>query len=677
MSIFVRRDDYNTKKKVENCSDSIMIGVLALDEDDIPIIAPFDSQLNNYFLVRPLCDDLLPLNELNSEDDTNDYVGIDIQQTNSFLPDDYRRNQANSIRIEMLADFLYQRLIIFRPYFNTNRSSPDFIHKNLHIVDLIDVNDDRRMEFYCIPRLTMDVNTFKERMREGAYISFVDYNSEHRNAPEFVICGDNIFYTDSVWEKYESQNKMWRCKDYSKVKQFALKIDVNLSASKLVKGSDNLFFLNKDYAVELQLLTNIISLMPSPGIEFKVSSKNQEPNIPEKEPAIMNQDDLSQNVQMINEFDFLESFKQLTVNNDLIYKEQDLFNLHTCIKSNTLTIIAGMSGTGKTQLALNYANMLDLDEENRTLLFLPISPSYTEPEDILGYYSNSNKEYHPASTGLVDFLNHAHQDLNKLHMVIFDEMNLSQIEFWFSPFISIMERIPNERFLTLYNEKEECLNKDNYPARLKINENVIFIGTVNLDETTKEISDRLLDRSFVISLEKQKFAQTTTYLSKDKKGNLDSIEGHKCRNTQTYDQWRTKVEQGTRNLTDVELRFFDDIHETISKLDSQKGISFRVIRNINSYLNNIPLRNKSDETSGIISRSDALDILFKQTVLSKIKGSDNQLSELLGTLDESGHYNEGDLVHVFDTYHQISDFGSSRKEIERKVRDISQYGYTR
>ena len=46
------------------------------------------------------------------------------------------------------------------------------------------------------------------------------------------------------------------------------------------------------------------------------------------------------------------------------YKKEDLVNLHTCIKSNVITIIAGMSGTGKTQLALSYAEMLDLDEEN-------------------------------------------------------------------------------------------------------------------------------------------------------------------------------------------------------------------------------------------------------------------------------------------------------------------------
>src|SRR5699024_6087488 len=75
----------------------------------------------------------------------------------------------------------------------------------------------------------------------------------------------------------------------------------------------------------------------------------------------------------------------------------------------------------------------------------------------------------------------------------------------FSPFISILEKESESRFLSLYNEKSHCINRSSYPDKIKINNNVIFIGTINLDETTKNISDRLLDRSFVINLKKKKF----------------------------------------------------------------------------------------------------------------------------------------------------------------------------
>ena len=200
------------------------------------------------------------------------------------------------------------------------------------------------------------------------------------------------------------------------------------------------------------------------------------------------------------ETDFINALQQLTLNNGLQYKRDDLINFHTSIKTNPLTVLVGMSGTGKSRLALNYAKMLGLSEDNNNLLFLPISPSYTEPSDVLGYLNSMNGLYVPSETGLVQFLRHASENPDQMHMVIFDEMNLSQVEYWFSPFISILEKDKGERVLTLYDEDAHCINEKVYPPHLKIGENVIFVGTVNLDDTTKKFSDRMLDRTFVINL---------------------------------------------------------------------------------------------------------------------------------------------------------------------------------
>ena len=84
--------------------------------------------------------------------------------------------------------------------------------------------------------------------------------------------------------------------------------------------------------------------------------------------------------------------------------------------------------------------MLDTQEVNHTLLFMPVSPSFIEPDDVLGYLNPNNGLYIPADTGLVDFLINAQNNSDKMYMVIFDEMNLSQIEYWFSPFISVLEK---------------------------------------------------------------------------------------------------------------------------------------------------------------------------------------------------------------------------------------------
>ena len=144
------------------------------------------------------------------------------------------------------------------------------------------------------------------------------------------------------------------------------------------------------------------------------------------------------NIDLKDEYSFLHNLKQYSIKHNLCYNSKDLVNFHISIKTNPLTIVAGMSGTGKTQLAKAYANVLGL-KEDENLLFLPIRPSYTEPEDIIGYFNASNCMYIPSETGLVDLLIHAENNSDEMHMVVFDEMNLSQIEYWFAPFMSLLE----------------------------------------------------------------------------------------------------------------------------------------------------------------------------------------------------------------------------------------------
>ena len=160
------------------------------------------------------------------------------------------------------------------------------------------------------------------------------------------------------------------------------------------------------------------------------------------------------------------------------------------------------------------------------------------------------------------FRSHAQNNVNKMHMIIFDEMNLSQIEYWFSPFISILERNPQDRFIQLYSAHENCQNADYYPSRIKINENVIFIGTVNLDETTKEISDRMLDRSFVVSLNKPDFVMFNQISSQNNSDEDKIIESNKCRNTAEYNEWKVNINIiDEHSFSTQELDFFEKAHQ--------------------------------------------------------------------------------------------------------------------
>lgn len=659
--INITKDDYSSRKKLEAASECFMIGALSKDTDGYPDVFVMDqSKFINAFKVLPLCDEPTVLY---SNSDSNEFVGVDFHQPSEILPLEYDDNIPNNDRLDMLAEILEDHLIIFRPKVTYSKNSNSLAHKNLVIHAVLDYPVDYNAHYISVPCVNMDVTAFESKLKDLSYFTINNYNSEVMYSPEFLLCDNTLYYNEKDWEKHISQNRLWRCDDYDRLKRYRLDLNKILDEGKAFKISETLYFFNRDVIIEIQ--TGSYRIHEEKKVEEKKEVLEDIQIIKEEE-----------NEEHIEELDFLNAFELYTKKQGLIYKKDDLVNLHTCVKTNVLTIIAGMSGTGKTQLAMSYAEMLDLREENGNLLFLPISPSFTEPEDVLGYYSNLNNKYVPSSTGLVDLLVHAQNNVNKMHMIIFDEMNLSQIEYWFSPFISILERNPQDRFIQLYSAHENCQNADYYPSRIKINENVIFIGTVNLDETTKEISDRMLDRSFVVSLNKPDFVMFNQISSQHNSDEDKIIESNKCRNTAEYNEWKVNINIiDEHSFSTQELDFFEKAHQTISGLDSQKGISFRILRNISQYLANVPRINKGE---AYFKREDSFDLLFKQTVLNKIKGSENQLQTLLGTYDrEKDVYNYGSLVDVLHQHSKLSHFNYSKLEIDKKLRDLSYYGYTR
>lgn len=126
--------------------------------------------------------------------------------------------------------------------------------------------------------------------------------------------------------------------------------------------------------------------------------------------------------------------------------------------------------------------------------------------DILGYVDMKNLVYRSADTGLAELLIDASQHTDKLYIVCFDEMNLARAEHYFAQFISALEKEGNP-VIRLYNPSlaPRLYNGDRYPADITVGSNVIFTGTVNVDESTYHFSDKILDRANVITLHQGRF----------------------------------------------------------------------------------------------------------------------------------------------------------------------------
>lgn len=157
-------------------------------------------------------------------------------------------------------------------------------------------------------------------------------------------------------------------------------------------------------------------------------------------------------------------------------------------------ILAGLSGSGKTLLAQRYARAIAaqyIDNPEKNLFIQVVQPGWYDPAPLFGYINPLMPDNY-VRPPLLDFLLQAARHPDQPFTVILDEMNLSHPEQYFAPVLSAMES--GER-LRLHNEGDSF---DGVPCTVAYPANVAFIGTVNMDETTHGISDKVLDRAFTL-----------------------------------------------------------------------------------------------------------------------------------------------------------------------------------
>ena len=88
------------------------------------------------------------------------------------------------------------------------------------------------------------------------------------------------------------------------------------------------------------------------------------------------------------------------------------------------------------------------------------------------------------------------------------------------------------------------------------------------------------------------------------------------------------------------------------------------------YLQNLP-------QSSELTRAEALDYQVSQRVLTKIRGTEEQLSRILGVWNKTNDsYEKGSLEKILDDNSESSNFDISRKIIHQKSKEIGLHGFT-
>lgn len=188
----------------------------------------------------------------------------------------------------------------------------------------------------------------------------------------------------------------------------------------------------------------------------------------------------------------------------LSYTPEDIATFVAGLGSTKLSILQGMSGTGKTSLPKIFSEAVLGNCD-----IIEVESSWKDKNELLGYYNEFSMKYTPKKFTLA--LYKATLNTEILTFILLDEMNLSRIEYYFSDFLSLMENEEGQREIKLINinlhRKEdnqdiEYLSLD-HGNTLRVPPNVWFIGTANRDESTFVISDKVYDRAHTINFTKR------------------------------------------------------------------------------------------------------------------------------------------------------------------------------
>lgn len=206
----------------------------------------------------------------------------------------------------------------------------------------------------------------------------------------------------------------------------------------------------------------------------------------------------------INELDWLEAIRLGIDNHGLHFSHRILCAFHTALKIaewSPLTVLAGVSGTGKSELPKLYSRFGGIN-----FISVPVQPNWDSQESMLGYFNSISNSYE--AQPMLNFLVQSREKLVKgsdnpednynglddtVSLVLLDEMNLAHVELYFADFLSKLEQRRGAKSSELpYIDIN--LGSDIPPYKLSLGRNLLFAGTMNQDETTKSLSDKVIDR---------------------------------------------------------------------------------------------------------------------------------------------------------------------------------------
>lgn len=323
----------------------------------------------------------------------------------------------------------------------------------------------------------------------------------------------------------------------------------------------------------------------------------------------------------------------------------------TAIKSKPFLLLAGISGTGKSRIVRELARAC-WDEGStefkaqkpKNFEMVQVKPNWHDSSELIGYVSRigADKDGNGVVFVAGDFLRFvakAWENPEIPYFLCLDEMNLAPVEQYFAEYLSVIEsRKADEdgvvitdpilkkseedwfRVLTRVLTSDDNVRNRFLTEGICIPQNLIVIGTVNMDETTFSFSRKVLDRAMTIEMNEVDLYggldDRHEKIGKLEAGNLigTAVEG-------------VDVYRENKEVCDTALNYLQAVNLEL------EGTPFKVAyRTRNEFLlyvvNNLPYNNDKDGNeipqNEIIAR--ALDEITNMKILSRIEGDETKVS---------------------------------------------------
>ena len=192
---------------------------------------------------------------------------------------------------------------------------------------------------------------------------------------------------------------------------------------------------------------------------------------------------------------FCEQFRNYAASRLHLYYDMDVIrSFIASMGAARIVILQGISGTGKTSLPYAFGKFVQKDTT-----VVSVQPAWRERTELYGYYNEFTKKYSET-----EFLNAIYEGnyYRDPHIVILDEMNIARVEYYFAEMLSILELpLADEQKIPVVSsvwDNDPCLIEN---GSVSIPDNIWFVGTINNDDSTFAVADKVYDRAIPIDLD--------------------------------------------------------------------------------------------------------------------------------------------------------------------------------